>query len=442
MGSKQPAKRYAIVGMGVRSAFYYGAIIQDHNDNASVVGICDTNQTRMNAANERMVELGGKAAPTYKAEDFDKMVAETKPDVVIVTTIDKVHHVYCIRAMELGCDAVTEKPMTIDAEKLQAMVDAEKRTGKQVRVLFNYRYAPHHTKVRELIASGLIGEVSSVHMDWILDCAHGSDFMRRWHREKANSGGIQMHKSIHHYDLVHFWLDTEPELVYCLGGLKFYGKENAQRRGEKNLGERYLNNEDAKDDPFAINIEKNAQLKKLYLEAEHEDGYIRDRNCFADGITIEDTLSMMIRYTNGAVMTYNTYAFAPWEGYRCVFNGSKGRIEVNVVEGGYSAGGEPVTSYGLTELEKNYIQGGVEKTSIVVYPMFSRPYMVDVQKGEGGHGGGDPVLLRDVLVGDTEDEFKRAAYIRDGGNAVLIGVGANMSMQSGLPVKIQELVKW
>ncbi|KAK2737193.1 oxidoreductase domain protein [Colletotrichum kahawae] len=435
-------KRYAIVGMGVRSAFYYGSILQDFADVATLVGLCDTNQTRLNAANDRIIELGGEKLPTYKAEDFDRMITEKKPDVVIVTTIDLYHHVYCIRAMELGCDAITEKPMTIDEEKLQLMIDAEKRTGKQIRVLFNYRYAPHHTKVRELIQSGIIGEIATVHMDWILDCAHGSDFMRRWHRNKETSGGIQMHKSIHHFDLVHFWLNTEPELVYCIGDLRFYGKENAQRRGVTNLGERYFNNEQAKNDPFAIHIEENAQLKKLYLEAEHEDGYIRDRNCFADGITIEDNLSMIIKYKNRAVMTYNTYAYAPWEGYRCVFNGSKGRIEINVVESGYSAGGEPVTEKGLGDLEKNYIQGGVEQTKIVVYPLFEEPYVVDVEKGDGGHGGGDPVLLQDVLIGNQGDEFKRAAYIRDGGNAVLVGVGANHSMKSGLPVMVQDLIRW
>lgn len=279
-------------------------------------------------------------------------------------------------------------------------------------------------------------------MDWILDCRHGSDFMRRWHREKANSGGIQMHKSIHHFDLVHFWLDAEPVLVYCLGDLRFYGKENAQARGEKNLGERYLNNEDAKSDPFAIDIQKSSQLKKLYLDAEHEDGYIRDRNCFAEGITIEDTLSMIVKYSNRAVMTYNTYAYAPWEGYRCVFNGSKGRLEINLVEGNYTAGGEPIATKNLSDLEKNYIQGGVEKTNIVVYPLWDEPYVVDVVKSEGGHGGGDPVLLEDVLVGGKDDQFKRAAYIRDGGNAVLVGVGANQSMKTGLPIKVQELVKW
>lgn len=112
------------------------------------------------------------------------------------------------------------------------------------------------------------------------------------------------------------------------------------------------------------------------------------------------------------------------------------------MESGYSAGGEPVTSYDLTDLEKNYIQGGVEKTSIVVYPLSEKPYMVDIEKTHGGHGGGDPVLLEDVLVGSKTDEFQRAAYIRDGGNAVLIGVGANKSMKTGLPIMVQELVTW
>ena len=434
-------KRYAIVGTGVRAEFYYQSIVQDFKDVAKVVAICDTNQTRMNVTNDRIVELGGSAVPTYKADDFDRMVGTEKPDVVIVTTIDRFHHFYCIRAMELGCDAITEKPMTIDEEKLQLIIDAEKRTGKQVRVLFNYRYSPHHTKIREILDSGVIGEVATVHMDWVLDCAHGSDFMRRWHRKKENSGGIQMHKSIHHFDLIHFWLQTEPISVYCVGDLRFYGKENAEKRGEKNLGERSQGSEEAKDDPFAIHIDQSARLKKLYLDAEHEDGYIRDRNCFADGITIEDNLSMVIKYSNRAVLTYNTYAYAPWEGYRCVFNGSKGRLEVIAVEDAYSAIGEGQQEEGDVE-KKDYVQGGVHNTTITVHPLFQKPYEVKVTKGKGGHGGGDPVLLRDVLVGGSDDQFKRAAYIRDGGNAVLVGVGANHSMKSGLPINVQDLVSW
>jgi predicted dehydrogenase len=309
-------KKYAIVGTGVRSAFYYTAITKDFTVSTKLVSLCDINQTRLDATNERIVGLGGKAVPTYKADQFDQMIEEQKPDCVIVTTIDRVHHKYCIRALELGCDAITEKPMTIDQEKLQAMVDAVKRTGRKIRVMFNYRYAPHHSKVREVIDSGAIGEVTTVHMDWILDTAHGSDFMHRWHRSKSNSGGLQLHKSIHHFDLVHFWLNTEPELVYALGDLRFYGRENAEKRGVTKFYYRSYGSEVAKEDPFAIHMETNPQLKKLYLDAEHEDGYFRDLSCFGDGISIEDNLSMIVKYKNKAVMTYNTYAYAPWEGYR------------------------------------------------------------------------------------------------------------------------------
>lgn len=435
-------QRYAIVGTGVRSAFWYSSIIQDFPRSAKLVAICDINQTRMNVANERISGLGAERVPMYHAEDFDKMVHETKPDHVIVTTIDRVHHKYCIRAMELGCNAITEKPMTIDQEKLQAMIDTVHQTGREVRVGFNYRYAPHNTKVRELIQNGTIGEVTSTHFDWILDTQHGGDFFRRWHRSKLNSGGLLLHKSIHHFDLMNFWLNTEPETVYCMGDLRFYGRENAEKRGVTKFYHRTHGSENAKGDPFALYLENSAQLKSLYLDAEHEDGYFRDLSVFGDGISIEDNLSLMIKYKNRAVMTYNTYAYAPYEGFRCVFNGTKGRIEIDLVEGQYVPGGERVTNGEPSPIESQYIQGHVEKKSITVYPMFGEPYDVPIAEGKGGHGGGDPVMLDDVFGGRKADKFNRASFVREGANAVLVGIGGNISMRTGQPIKVQDLVHW
>jgi len=53
------------------------------------------------------------------------------------------------------------------------LLDAQKRTGKEVRVSFNYRYAPHNTKIRELIMEDTIGEVFSVHFEWFLNTKRG-----------------------------------------------------------------------------------------------------------------------------------------------------------------------------------------------------------------------------------------------------------------------------
>ncbi|KAJ8132423.1 hypothetical protein O1611_g1205 [Lasiodiplodia mahajangana] len=187
-------KRYAIVGTGGRAIFFYTAIAQDYATTSCIVGICDTNQTRMNYANSKLEAMGHGAVPTFLASEFEKMIRATKPDEVIVTTIDRTHNIYIVKALELGCNVVTEKPMTIDAPRCREIFDAVERTGKNVRVTFNYRYAPHNTKVFELLRSGAIGSVTSVHFEWMLNTSHGADYFRRWHRDKRNSGGLLVHK--------------------------------------------------------------------------------------------------------------------------------------------------------------------------------------------------------------------------------------------------------
>src|SRR5262249_54247986 len=148
--------------------------------------------------------------PTYLADHFDTMIQETHPDVVIVTTMDSTHHLYITRAMELGCDVLSEKPMTTDVEKMRAIYSTIERTGKKLRVSFNYRYSPAYTKLRELVMQGVVGKPLAVDFSWILDTSHGADYFRRWHREKQNSGGLLIHKATHHFDLVNWWIDSYP----------------------------------------------------------------------------------------------------------------------------------------------------------------------------------------------------------------------------------------
>ena len=325
-------KRYAQVGTGGRARFFYLAVASTYKETSEIVAFCDVNQTRMDYANKCLVEAGAKAVPTYKHYEFDKMIEENKPDCVIVTSVDRTHDWYIIRAMELGCDVITEKPMTIDEKRAQAIIDTQKKTGKKVRVSFNYRYAPHSTKVRELLMNDVIGDVFSVHFEWYLNTSHGADYYRRWHRNKENSGGLLVHKSTHHFDLVNFWLGTQPDTVFAMGSLNFYGRTNAERRGVKDFYYRCHGSEIAKEDPFYLDMEASPQMKALYLDAEHEDGYIRDKSVFSEEISIEDTMGVMVRYKNNAIMTYSLNSYLPLEGFRVAFNGSKGRMEVDVFE--------------------------------------------------------------------------------------------------------------
>lgn len=424
-------KRYVEVGLGNRARFFYGSIARDFRETSEIVGFCDINKTRMEYANKLLVEKYGYDKPVkmYMVDEFDKMIEEQKPDYVIVTTIDRTHHKYIKRAMELGCDVISEKPMTMDEVKCNEILDAIEATGRNLRVTFNYRYAPHNSKIRELIMNDTIGKVNQVHFEWYLNTKHGADYFRRWHRDKRNSGGLMVHKSTHHFDLVNFWLGTYPETVYAQGGLKFYGRENAEERGITKFYYRAHGSEIAKDDPFALHMEGNEWFENSFLKAEHEDGYLRDQSVFGDNISIEDTMNVLVTYKSGAVLTYALNAYSPIEGFKVSFTGTKGRIEMEVLEKVYVSGSGSSAAEGATEFKK-----------IVVYPMFSEAYEVEVVEGEGGHGGGDKVLCEDIFGTPANDPLNRAASHVDGVSSIMTGICANKSMASGMPVKVEDVL--
>ena len=170
-------KRYAVVGTGGRGLSFVDSVAGRFKDDCELVGICDTNPSRMEYYNRHVVdELGGRPVEAFAAEDFDDMVRRTRPDIVIVTTVDAFHHRYIVRAMELGCDAITEKPMTIDAAKCRAIMDAVSRTGRELTVAFNYRWRPGCTLVRKLLQEDTIGEIVHVDLSYLLDTSHGADY--------------------------------------------------------------------------------------------------------------------------------------------------------------------------------------------------------------------------------------------------------------------------
>ncbi|MEU4237250.1 Gfo/Idh/MocA family oxidoreductase [Actinoplanes sp. NPDC026619] len=431
-------RRIALVGAGARAEMFVRAITEDHAGTTTLVALADTNQARMDAHNRWLSEAGHDPVPTYQASELAALIAKEHVDEVIVTSMDSTHAGHMVTAMDAGCDVITEKPMTVDADSARRILDAQQRTGRRVQVTFNYRYNPVHEMVRTLLAGGEIGEIGSVHFEWLLDIRHGADYFRRWHRDKANSGGLLVHKSGHHFDLVNWWLGAAPTEVYASGRLFFYG-EDGQRHGYSRDYERVHGSPEAQGDPFALDLTANARLRELYLEAEGEDGYLRDRNVFAPGVTIEDDLSVLVRYDTGARMTYHLTAYAPWEGYRLMVNGSRGRLELEVVESDHvspAAAGElkGAAVHGVTEAAE---QGGV---TLTIRPFWAPPYAVELQpRSREGHGGADHRMTA-VLLGGQTDPMNRSATARDGALALLTGLAANRSLQTAEPVRVSDLL--
>ncbi|MDQ8194804.1 Gfo/Idh/MocA family oxidoreductase [Coraliomargarita sp. SDUM461004] len=426
--------KYAVVGTGGRIPMFIDPIAETYHENAQIVGFCDPSPTRMKWHLDRLVKAYDYAdIPCYGIDDFDKMLVEQQPDVVIVCTPDYLHRDYIVKSMEHGCDVITEKPLTIDAESCAIIMEAVERTGRHLRTAFNYRWQPGASKVRELIGSGTIGKVIHVDFEYMLNTIHGADYYRRWHSDKSCSGGLFIHKATHHFDLINWWLDAIPESVYALGELAFYGKENAIARGQEawTKYDRYTGVEAAKKDPFALRMDEDETLKQLYYNAEADSGYIRDKNVFRDGITIEDTMSALIKYRTGVVANYSLNSYCPREGFVVTINGDGGRIEYE----------ERSASHIITGDKEIRMEANHKRSlHLKVQKLFGEPYEVPIEEGPGGHGGGDPLLQEQMFAKKpTKDELGRNAAHEQGAASILVGVAANQSMESKLPVNLNDL---
>ena len=423
--------RYAHVGMGSRSGMYQRAILNAYKDHCEYVGFCDTNEGRLKLVQDRVKESTGIEVPVFAADDFDEMIEKQKPDIVIVTTVDGFHHKYVVRAMELGCDAITEKPMTIDEVKCQQIIDTQKSTGKKCTVTFNYRYSPPRTQVKDILMSGEIGDLLSVDFQWLLNTQHGADYFRRWHSQKKFSGGLMVHKATHHFDLVNWWLSAIPVSVQANGKREFYTPTMAKRLGLDSHHERCHTCPEKDKCGFELNLEQSRGLKALYLDNEKYDGYFRDRCVFRPDIDIEDNMSVIVEYDNNVRMSYSLNAFNAWEGYMINFNGTKGRLEHKIVERVYVSGTDTV-------------QGGImpRGTTTTLIPLRGEPKAYEPWSGEGGHGGGDRVMLDDIfLLEKTTDKYQRAADQRGGAYSILTGIAANIGFNTHKEVKIADLVQ-
>ena len=413
--SAQPKRRYAIVGTGDRATGMWGRPIREqYSDVVDFVGLYDINPKRALTSKQLM----GVDCPTYPS--FDDLCTKARPDLLMVTTVDAFHSDYIVKALDRGIDVMTEKPMVINEQQCQAVLDAERRTKRKIIVTFNYRYAPKHRTVKEVLMSGEIGTVLSVDFAWYLDVYHGADYFRRWHRLRNGGGSLFVHKATHHFDLVNWWLAADPVEVTADGQLKIYGRNGAFRHTHC----RPCPHKEACR--FHYDITTNPTRMQLYVANEDVDRYYRDGCVYREDVDIFDTMAAIVKYSNGATMSYSLNAHMPFEGFRVAFNGEKGRLEVRDYE------------------RQPWTQPEGDQTEIYVTKSFGERRRVPLVAAstEGGHGGGD-TRLRDLIFRKAAaPDHMKPPDSRAGAMSCLTGIAARKSTDEKRAIKIADLVRF
>jgi predicted dehydrogenase len=410
---------------------YLDAITGDQQDVAELAALIDVNPGRLALHAAR---LGLADVLTGPPDELENLIAKSRADRAIITSPDFTHAGFIVRCLDAGIDVVVEKPLTIDPASTRAIAAAVARSGRQVVVTHNYRYSPRNSALKNVIKSGAIGTPLSATFEWVLDTAHGADYFRRWHRDKANSGGLLIHKASHHFDLVNWWLADYPVQVYARGGVRFYGSSNADARGLDARPDRGTH--DDPHSPWELDLRADPQLKALYLDNEAYDGYRRDQDVFGPGVTTEDNLAVIVDYGHGPTLSYSLNAHAPWEGYRIAINGDQGRAELDVVERAAVLLDDRGAVDPSAAPESVSRSGGQRLT---VQRHWEAAEDVPIPSGGGGHGGGDALLLADVFRGPGDDWLERPATWVDGVRAIAVGMAGNESLGTGGPVVVTDL---
>ena len=399
-------KKIALVGASMRIRAFVQALKKDYTENHQLCAVMDIDTGKMRAFNES-IDLD-----LLSYTNFDKMCNEVEPDLLLISTVDYFHSDYIVKALDRKISFICEKPLCVNIEQCQDIIVAQQQNPEVFAITsHNARYHVAARAVKRILDEGTIGRINSVNYAEMLDFRHGASYFRRWNRIKKLSGGLQIHKSSHHFDRLNWWLKSHAESLNATGGLRAYGAKASAFHGE-----RCIDCEHSKKCRFAADYHNTSSIDyELFLKYRVENSYAPDRCVFAPEIDIEDFLSIGIKYINGVDVNYTLSAHCNYEGENIVFEGDKGRIEMI-----------------------RRIYEGKDVSTVELFRFGQRePEKIKLKFEEGTHGGSDKRLYDD-LFGETDSG--RLATLEDGIQAVLTGIAVNKSLETGSRVDVQSML--
>lgn len=422
-------KKYVICGLSARAnGMFIRPMLDTFQLHCEIVGLLDADPARFKNCMEKFPALA--EVPVYLPEQFERMIQETKPDAVIVAGADHTHATYIVKALEHDLDVITEKPMATTSEDCRKILNAQKKSKGKGYVTFNYRYSPIHTRIKELILEGKLGRITSIDLNWYIDTYHGASYFKRWNRNRQLSGGLSIHKSTHHFDLINWWIHQKPVEAFAYGALHYYGAE-----GELNpLKEdgRFCSTCQVRQDcqyymrwssRSKVIIPEDDHLTHFDAKSHPYTNYRPDACIFDSEIDIEDTYTATVKYNKGALLSYSINFSTPYEGYRLAINGTEGRIETK-------------------QMHAKRISYHVPEQTIDYFPLFGAKETIHVVHRSGGHGGSDPLLLEDLFLGpDPNRPYEILSGVDAGADSVLTGEAIWKSVHLKRPISIAELLQ-
>ena len=207
--------KIALIGVGQRGYGYIGTITK-YAPAAKITALCDTSAERLD---EFAATAGLDVPKFYKLDD---LIAHGDFNVAIITVPDPFHCEVAVACLKAGKHIMLEKPMALNAADCRKIIATAQEYNRIIQVGFVLRFHPLYRAVREIVASGELGNILNISASECLGVMHGASYMRRWHRKSANSGSFMLAKCSHDIDILSAVAGARISRVASFGSCRFF----------------------------------------------------------------------------------------------------------------------------------------------------------------------------------------------------------------------------
>ena len=409
-----------LIGAGQRGAQVYGAFARRNPKDIRFVAVAEPDAARRA---EFCRDHG--ISPENAAADWRELLARPKlADCAFVCTQDNQHIAPAMAALDAGYHVVMEKPMSRYADELRALQARAEQTGRLVTVCHVLRYTPFFSKVKEILDSGVIGQVQSIQQIENVAYWHQvHSFVRgNWRREDETSPMI-LAKSCHDMDILLWMVGSHCTKVSSLrqpGALP--PRERSRRRARPLSGRVPCRPIPCPYDAERIYLRDkgvHVPVIRKVVSLENTDESVREalktgpygRCVYRCDNDVVDHQVVNLEFENGATASFTMCAFT-WDGGRTVkIMGTHGQITGDVER---------------DEITVTKFAGGETTT-------------IRLNADPEGHSGGDKGFMRDVVRQmQTDGAYTGRTQVSSSVESHLIALAAEESRVTGSTISMKD----
>lgn len=419
----------AIAGLGSRGLDTYAQCVKRFPEKMQIAAVADLRPERVALAVE---QLGLKPEQCY--DSVEQMLQQDRlADILFVCTQDRQHVGHAIAAMRKGYHVLMEKPVSPELEECREVLKVAQETGRQVIVCHVLRYTPFYNQLKEILDSGIIGDIACVqHVENVRFYHHAHSYVRgNWRRSDETSPMI-MAKCCHDLDILLWLTGKHCKAVSSYGSTFHFRKEKAPA----GAAERCLDGCECKEScPY--------DAEKIYI-TNPGTGVANGRTGWPCNVLHPHPTEENIRH----LLKTGPYG-------RCVYACDNDVVDHQVVNmlmedgASFQMTMSAFTAYGgrYTKIMGTLgeINADLHKNTITVMPYGGQEYVIDIRKiakDLGGHAGGDSRMVEeflDVVSGRIQPTVRHTS-LENSMESHFIALAAELSrVDGGRSVEIAEV---